>query len=496
MNRFIKKLADEWGGPKLQENRRKREESLIGTIEEAQLSKIVRSEFIKERPERVNFERLMRYFELTPQIQIAVQSYSELISGTDMVISADNKEAKEIIDEWVRETDFYNKFEGLVTTMLICGTAIFEKLDTAKIADVTEVDMTSIVNKQRNDKGITLHYEQRQQAGQIMKLGEGQMDKFIEFSLTHYSQQAWGRCLFYSLAVARTAGNRTTAPLVEVMWGIEDAMGGIYQNNAYPITTITYPGANDVYLEKEAERWRRYKPGDKRVQKIKPEIEFFESQGSQSKFTEIITHMEKVFELGTQFPHDIMTGDFTSRASSETTETIVMKRVRGFQRYLCSKLKKELFEPILEQNGINTEEAKLEITFITQNIIALKPEQVLKLFEDKAISLKEVRDWYIGNTGMELEDEGLKDLIDKAEFQQDAQNMMNQNKFGQQMKDVNDKVERYTKKIEDDEKLAKLQERMESQLKRVKDSITTNKDEVTNRKIKRLLDIIEDYENG
>ena len=466
-------------------------------LEEKQLSKIVRSEFIKERPRRVNFERLLRYAELTPQISTAVYGYSELITGTDMTISSDNNKVKEFLDEWVRRTDFYNKFEGLVTTMLICGTAIFEKLESIiDITDVTEIDMASIVDKKRDDVGKTEYYEQRQQHGQIVKLGEGVMDKFIEFSLTHYSQQPWGNSLFYSLAVARTSGNRTTAPLVEVMWGIEDAMAGIYQNNAYPITTITYPGANDEYLEREAERWRRYKPGDKRVQKIKPEIEFFESQGSQSKFTEIIEHIEKTFELGTQFPHDIMTGDFTSRASSETTESIITKRVRGFQRYLCSKLKAELFEPILEQNGFNSEEANIEISFMTQNIIELKPEQVLKLFEDKAISLKEVREWYAGNTGMELEDEEMKDLIADKELDIKQQDMANQNKFGQQMKDVNDKVERYTKKIDDDKEIAKLQERMEKQLDRVKESIISNKDDVTERKIKRLMNIIEDYENG
>jgi len=466
------------------------------TIEEKQLSKIVRSEFVKERPERINFERLIRYHELTPQIQIAVSSYSELITGTDMIITSELDEAKDLLDEWVRRTDFYNKFEGLVTTLLICGNAIFEKLDTEDIEDVIEVDMASIMEKRRDEFGNLEFYTQRQQSGQIVQLGEGQIDKFIEFNLTHYSQQPWGRSLFYSLAVARTAGNRTAAPLVEVMWGIEDAMGGIYQNNAYPITTITYPGANDQYLEKEAERWRRYKPGDKRVQKIKPEIEFFESQGSQSRFDSLVDHMEKTMELGTQFPHDIMTGDFTSRASSETTETIIQKRVRGFQRYLCSKLKRELFEPILEQNGINTEEAKLEISFTTQNIIELTADQVMKLFTDKAITLREVRDWFASNTGMELVEEEMKDLVAKADFQQDAKDMANQNKFGNQMKDVNDKVERYTKKIDDNEKIAKLQERMEKQLERVKESIISNKDEVTERKIKRLLNIIEDYENG
>ena len=60
-------------------------------------------------------------------------------------------------------------------------------------------------------------------------------------------------------------------------------------------------------------------------------------------------HIEKAFELGTQFPHDIMTGDFTSRASSDTTHTIIMQRVKGFQRYLANKLKMELYNPILQQ---------------------------------------------------------------------------------------------------------------------------------------------------
>jgi len=348
-------------------------ETLTGPLYEGvkqPLAKIVKSEFTKERP-KVTFERFIKYHDLTPQIQIAVSSYSELITGTEMVLKTKGKEAQDFLDEWVRKNNFYDKFEGLVTTMLICGNSLLEKLDKTDLEDVQEVDMTTIVSKKRDEFGRLEYYEQRQEMGKIVKLED--TEKFIEFNLTHYSNQDWGRSLFYSLAIPRTTGFRTTAPLVEIMWGMEDAMGGIYLNNAYPITTITYPGANDEYLEKEAERWRRYKPGDKRVQKIKPEIEFFESQGSQSKFTELINHMEKVFELGTQFPHDILTGDFTSRASSETTETIVMKRVRGFQRYLCTKLKRELFEVILEQNGFNPEDEELEISFTAQNVVELEP---------------------------------------------------------------------------------------------------------------------------
>jgi len=384
-------------------------------------AKIVKNDFTRERPEHVTFERLMRYHDATPQIKVAVSSYKELITGTDMVINTNNQPAKDFLDEWIRQTNFYEKFEGVVTTTLICGNALLEKLSASKIEDTEEVDMTSIISKKRDDVGRLEFYEQRQQSGAIHQLTN--IHDFIEFNLTSYSKQPWGRSLFYALAVPRTTGYRTTAPIVEVMWGAEDAMAGIIQNNAFPITTITYAGANDDYLEKEAEKWRRYKPGDKRVQKIKPDIEFFETNPA-SKYTDYINHLEKLMELGTEFPADILTGDFTSRASSETTETIVMKKVRGYQRYLCYKLKKDLFEPLLEQNGCSAEDEELEISFTTQNIVELEPDKVLSLFTSGVITLKEVREWYQSNTGMEMDDTEL-DILQQAKDDKEEQEQNN-----------------------------------------------------------------------
>ena len=393
----------------------------VPTLTEAKvpLAKIVRSDF-REQPSQVTFERLLKYHDRTPQLQIAVSSYSELITGTEMTVNSENEAAKTLIEEWIRATNFYDKFESLVTTVLITGNAILEKLDENDVQDVLEVDMSTIIAKKRDTAGTLLYYEHRTQSGQTDKLGEGNLGKFIEFNLTNYSRQPWGKSLFYSLAVPRTVGNRTTAPLIEIMWGIEDAMGAIILNNAYPITTITYPGASDTYLEKEATRWQRYKPGDKRVQKIKPEIEFFETQGN-SKYTDYITHIENTFELGTQFPHDIMTGDFTSRASSETTDNIVMKRVRGYQRYLSNKLKTELFDSILIQNGFDPDEVNLEIGFTTQNVVELEVNQVKDLVNSGLMTKNEGREWFRVNTGMELPDD------EEIQANQDVQNTIAKN---------------------------------------------------------------------
>ena len=391
-------------------------------IEEAKapLAKIVRSDFSREQPVQVTFEQLIKYHDRTPQLQIAVSSYSELITGTEMNVTCESDTATEILNDWIRQSDFYTKFENMVTTCLITGNSILEKLDENDIQDVEEVDMQTIIAKKRDEFGKLEHYEHRTNNGQTAKLGAGKLGKFIEFNLTNYSKQAWGKSLFYSLAIPRTIGNRTTPPLIEVMWSIEDAMSAIIMNNAYPITTITYPGASDPYLEKEAVRWQKYKPGDKRVQKIKPEIDFFETAGN-SKYTDYITHLEKVFELGTQFPHDIMTGDFTSRASSETTDNIVMKRVRGYQRYLANKLKVELFDNILIQNGYDPELEECKVAFTTQNIVELQVDQIKELSAQGIMTKSESREWLRVNTGMELPDD------DEIQANQDAQSTIAKN---------------------------------------------------------------------
>src|SRR3990172_1900558 len=368
-------------------------------------SKIISGQYgIGDLPE-VTFAKLIEYHDCTPQIQIGVTAYSELITGTEMQINTDNEKAKKIIEDWNIENNFYDKFENMVSTLLICGNSILEKLDEKNTLDVVEVDMKTITNKKRDKFGNTLYYEQQQENYGKARLGEGKLEKFIEFNLSNYSQQAWGKSLFYALAKTRTVGNRTLLPLVEILWAMEDAMSAIFVNTAYPIKTITYEGSNSAELEKEANKWKLYKPGDTVIQARKPIIEFFESQNTTGKYTDYVAHIEKTVELGIKFPHDIMTGDFTSRASSETTENIVLKLARGFQRYLSNKLVQELYNPILEQNGISPKETNLQISFSTQNIIHLKPETINFLVGSGVITKAEAREWMKGNTGMDLFDD-------------------------------------------------------------------------------------------
>lgn len=453
------------------------------------IARIIKRDFTRERPTHVTFERLIQYHDRTPQITVAVASYSEMITGTDMNVTCKSEEAQKALSEWIRRCDFYDKFENMVTTILITGNAILEKLDENDTQDVLEVDMSTIVSKKRDSFGKLEWYEQRTQNGQIEQLGKGKLGKFIEFNLTSYSRQPWGKSLFYSLSIPRTLGDRTMPPLVDAMWGMEDAMVAIILNNAYPITTITYNAANDEYLKEEARRWRDYKPGDKRVQKIKPDIEFFETTGN-GKYTDFITHLENTFELGTQFPHDILTGDFTSRASSDTTETIVQKRVRGYQKYLGNKLKQELFDPILLQLGFDPDDEECQVQFTTQNIIELEVDQVKGCVENGLMTVGEGRDWLRVNTGMELPDDA--ELEKKAE--EDEQMAKDIQVQGEQATELKDKVERLIIKHDLSNDNEKLKESMEKKIGLINKAIENNKESLAQKRILALEKIIEKVE--
>jgi hypothetical protein len=83
----------------------------------------------------------------------------------------------------------------------------------------------------------------------------------------------------------------------------------------------------------------------------------------------------------------------------------VQKKVRGYQRYLCNKLKSELFDNILQQNGFDPEKEECVVAFTTQNIIALETEQVKGLTDTGVMTKMEAREWLRVNTGMELPDD-------------------------------------------------------------------------------------------
>ena len=378
------------------------------------ISKLVSMYNSSDEQPQVDFRTKIYYYSISPQIQLGVTGYSRLLDLANIQINADDETAKKVIEDWIDSNDFRTKLDAMGNTLLICGNSLLEKLSDKDTQDVAEVDMKTIVSKKRDSVGKTLYYMQQADGGP-KPLGETQLNRFIEFNLNTISRDTWSPCIFESAAIPRKVGNRLTLPLVELVVGLEDAMSTIILNNAYPEVYYTFEGANEEQLRKEQEKIRKKKPGDRMLVTKKPQIDLFEAKG-QSAYVDYIKYLYNSLSASIKFPIDIINGDFTSRASSETSADLPEQIASSIKRYIGSKLKSELFDPILAQNKIVPKDANLQVTFGITETIPLLPTDIITMAQNNIITTEESREWFKDNTGMDLfDDDKIEDDVAMAD---------------------------------------------------------------------------------
>lgn len=373
------------------------------------ITKIVSMHQYSDEQPQVSFAQKIYYHSISPQIQLGVTAYARLLDLANIQINSDDEKSKKLIEDWIDITDFRTKIDAMSNTFLICGNAIIEKLSDKMTQDIAEVDMSSITGKKRDEYGKTMYYTQSTQVGQI-QLGETSLNRFIEFNLNTISRSTWSPCIFESAAIPRKVGNRITYPLVELVVGLEDAMSTIILNNAYPEVYYTFEGANEEQLKKEQEKIRKKKPGDRMIVTKQPKIDLFEAKG-QSAYVDYIKYLYNSLSVSIKFPVDIINGDFTSRASSETSANLPVQIASSIKRYIASKLKSELFDPILAQNGIDPKLVNLQVTFGITETLKLLPADIIAMTEKRIITSNESREWFKSNTGMDLFDDDKIDVM-------------------------------------------------------------------------------------
>ena len=368
-----------------------------------------RYSYLGETPE-LSFRDQLYYIERDAESTASVKSLQNKIVGGELQVNSDDETAKAIIEDWNDKTQFEQKLRDAVYTWLATGTTLLEKLNEIQIRDVLEVDMRTIIGKKRNNTGTkTEYYLQENSSGTPKPLGSDLKDanlRFIELSLSTNGRAEWGRGICYPNLAIRKVNNLILDSPILTRWKISDAMGKIFLNHAAPDKFVTYEGATKEYIDKKSLEYKKRKQGDIQIGDKKPDIDIIEP-GATGKYGEWLTFLDKSYKFGTGFPLDILSGDFTSRASSSTTADFAMKDIKSMQRYLTSKLKKELYYPILIENGYNLatlSKINLTISFETESITELTAENVIAFVQNGIMSIDEGREW-LKNNGQDLFDD-------------------------------------------------------------------------------------------
>jgi len=347
----------------------------------------------------VSFDDLFYVNDHDARLSLACDTYVQLILGSGIKIKTQNKKALEKINKWLEATDFERKLEDAMHSLVVTGNAIFEKYPA--LADVSEVDITTVKEIIRDSHGKIKKYIQEVDAVK----NELDPKTIIHLKFSNRHREVWGRGLFQSVAGTRIIDGVYEPSPITSMWKVENAMVKIFESYASPMMLIHFQDAGEQFIEKQAEAFKNAKPGAKILTDKEFDVKIFEVNPA-SKFDGYIDHLQKdVIEVGSQFPLQMFNAGFTARASSETTDSVVLRKVKRIQRRLATQIKQEIIDPVLKINKVDPKKADVSIVFETESKFELGAEEIEKLFEKGTITRNEVRKYLKKHTIIDLDDE-------------------------------------------------------------------------------------------
>lgn len=346
----------------------------------------------------VSFEELFYLNDHDARLSLASDTYVQLILGSGIKIKTQNEKAKKRIEKWIKNTSFERKLEDATHSLVVTGNAIFEKYPL--MADVVEVDITTVKEIIRDPHGKVLKYIQEIDAEQ----NELKPKDVVHLKFSNRHMEVWGKGLFQSVAASRIIDGVVEDSPIESMWKVENAMVKIFESYASPIMLIHFADAGEQFIEKQADAFKKARPGAKILTDKEFDVKVFEVNPA-SKFDKYIDHLQKdVVEVGSQFPLQMFNAGFTARASSETTDSVVLRKIKRVQRRLGEQIKLEIIEPMLKANRIDPDKADISVIFETESKFELSADDIQKLFEKGTITRDEVRDYLKKNTVIDLDD--------------------------------------------------------------------------------------------
>lgn len=359
----------------------------------------------------IPFILLREYRDNTPQLKKTAEIVTDLIVGRKLLINCDDDDAKKICEDFAIDTDLHRKTRNIVDMAYSFGYGIFVKVyKSGELVNIEDFDTTQIYRMHRDEKGNPIAYVYLVENGAEEYIKD--IENHVPLAFDQRQRDPFGYAFFHSSAVPRRTRNRLTPPLVEELWAAEDAMTHTITNYVSPTTYYALPNLEGEALEKEVSRIQQQLPGDKViVQGEMPEIKTVDA-GTPGKFDSYIRHLEKTMMLSTGFPYEILTGDFTSRASSETTENFYMRSIRAKQAVVSDRLTREIFYTLLMNHPSGKWNSKeklqainLSVAFDTKVSRNYTPEQAQARYNAGVWTLNELRQ-YDKNNGQDLfEDE-------------------------------------------------------------------------------------------
>ncbi len=361
------------------------------------------TEFTPDKP----FSEMIDAINKDPRLDMSRETYVQMIMGSGIKVKAKKSSTQQIIRDWFNDISFEELLEDGLYSYVGVGNMIFEKAP--RNADFVEVPIDTIYTVVRNKKGKIQNYIQRVNNKDITLSAKD----IIHFKLSNVSKEIWGRGIFHSILSDYEdprSGITYDSPLIQ-MKEIENAMAEIFHSYASPLLMFQFEDAGEDFIKQQADALKKAKPGMKIVTDKAFKVEKFEVNGN-AKFDGYVEHLQRdVIEPGSKFPLQFFNAGFTARAASESTDSVLIRKVKRIQKRLALQIKEEIIIPYLRSLGNKTKSDDIDIVFEYESKAEMTVPDALTLYRDNGIKRSELRKYLSKTTGLDIDQEDMEDLL-------------------------------------------------------------------------------------
>ena len=339
------------------------------------------------------------------RLNLAIETYNQMILGKGLKVTAKNEKIQDMVNEWLDEAGFDEFLEDGIHSYLATGNWIIEKSPTYD--EFVEVPITTVRSITRNAKGQIKRYVQHVNEKDIFF----KPTELVHFKLTNVAREPFARGLFHSILSdyedPRT-GEVYDSPLIQ-MKQIEDAMPKIFQGHADPTVMFHFEDAGEQFIKSQADALKKMQKGSKIVTDKAFDVKVIETAGN-SKFEGYIEHMQRdLLEPGSKFPLQFFNAGFTARAASESTDSVLIRKVKRIQVRLANQIKRNCIMPYLRTRGKRIKSKDIQVFFESPQKQEASIDNVITSYRDNILRRSEARKWLIDNTNVKIDQTDMDD---------------------------------------------------------------------------------------
>jgi len=140
-------------------------------------------------------------------------------------------------------------------------------------------------------------------------------------------------------------------------------------------------------------------------------VEKFEVNGN-AKFDGYVEHLQRdVIEPGSKFPLQFFNAGFTARAASESTDSVLIRKVKRIQKRLGLQIRDEVIIPFLRSLGNKTKPSDINIVFEFESKAEMTVPDAITLYRDNGIKRSELRQYILKTTALDIDQSDMKDTL-------------------------------------------------------------------------------------